>query len=156
MDLVRRSKLLQASVAQDGDTVGQLQRLVLVVGDEHRGLARALVDIPQPASEVLAHLRIQSAERLVQEQYPRLDCERHALALPARKLGRKAPLQPRKLDEVEELADTPPDVSVRGPSGPTARAKPIGDVAGHRQVAEESVMLKHKANLALLHRNSSG
>src|SRR3954462_3062295 len=73
MDLVGRSELLQTSVAQDGDTVRQLQRLILVVGDEDRGLARALVDIAQPASEVFPHLRIQSPERLVQGKHPRRD-----------------------------------------------------------------------------------
>src|SRR3954467_11423937 len=86
MDLVRGSELLKLSVVQDRDTVGQLQRLILVVGDEDRGLTRALVDIAQPASEVLSHFRIQSPERLVQEQHPRLARERsrqrHALALP--------------------------------------------------------------------------
>src|SRR3954453_9094851 len=110
MDLIRCSELLQASIAQDRDTVGQLQRLILVVGDEDRGLARALVDIAQPASEVFPHLRIQSPEGLVQEQHPRLDRERsrqrHALALPPGQLGWEALLQPRKLDEVEELADS--------------------------------------------------
>src|SRR4051812_11550046 len=129
MDLVRCSELLKLSVVQDRDTVGQLQRLILVVGDEDRGLARALVDIAQPASEVLSHLRIQSPERLAQDQPPRLDRERsrqrHALALPPGQLGWVALLQPRKLDEVEELADTPPDLTFRGPPRPTAGTKPI-------------------------------
>src|SRR5215207_8428267 len=160
MDLVRCSELLQASLAQDGDTVRQLQRLILVMGDEDRGLARALVDIAQPASEVFSHLVVKRAERLVQEQHPRLDRQRprqgHALALPPGQLGWEAPLQPRKLDEVEELADTPPDFTFRGPSGPTAGTKPISDVAGHREVAEESVVLKHEPNLALLYRDAGG
>src|SRR3954468_17499076 len=64
MDLVRCSELLQASIAQDGDPVRQLQRLILVMGDEDRGLARALVDIAQPASEVFSHLGVKRAERL--------------------------------------------------------------------------------------------
>src|SRR3954454_14429663 len=112
MDLVRCSELLQASVAQDGDPVRQLQRLVLVMGDEDRGLARALVDIAQPASEVFSHLGVKRAERLVQEQHPRLERQRPALALAPGQLGWEALLQPRKLDEVEELADTPPDFTV--------------------------------------------
>ena len=144
MDLVGRSELLQTSVAQDGDPVRQLQRLVLVVGDEDRGLARALVDIAQPPSKIFSHFRVQSPEGLVQEQHPRLDRERprqrHALALSARELGWEALLQPRKLDEVEELADTPPDLIFRGPPRPTAGTKPISDVAGHREVAEEGVV----------------
>src|SRR4051794_7125764 len=160
MDLVRCSELLQASIAQDGDPVRQLQRLVLVMGDEDRGLARALVDIAQPASEVFSHLDVKRAERLIQEQHPRLDRERsrqrHALALAPGQLGWEALLQPRKLDEVEELADTPPDFTFRGPSGPTARAKPVSDVASHREVAEESVVLKHEPNLALLYRHAGG
>src|SRR3954453_18143002 len=108
MNLVGRSELLQASVAQDGDPVRQLQRLVLVMGDEDRGLACALVDIAQPPSKIFSHFRVQSAEGLVQEQHPRLNRsarERHALALSARELGWEALLQPRKLDEVKKLAD---------------------------------------------------
>src|SRR3954447_21301025 len=160
MDLVRRSELLQASIAQDGDPVRQFQRLVLVMGDEDRGLARALVDIAQPPSKIFSHFRVQSAEGLVQEQHPRLNRERprqrHALALSARELGWEALLQPRKLDEVKKLADTPLDLTIRGPPISTARPKPIGDVASHCEVAEQGVVLKHEANLALLHRDAGG
>src|SRR3954464_6475659 len=113
MDLVWSTKLLQPPIIQDGDPVGELQRLILVMRNEDRGLACAVVDIAQPTAEVFSHLRIQSAEGLVQEQHPRLNRqrprERHALALAARELGREAPLQPRKLDEVEKLAHAPPD-----------------------------------------------
>src|SRR3712207_6874834 len=55
--------------SQDGDPVGQLQRLVLVMGDKHCGLTRTLVDIAQPAAEVFSHLRVQSAERLRSEEH---------------------------------------------------------------------------------------
>src|SRR3954447_6036276 len=116
MNFVGCSKLLQLSIVQDCDPVGQLERLILVMRNKNRGLARALVDIAQPAAEVFSHLCIQSPKGLIQEQHPRLhrQCprKRHALALTTRELGWKALLQPRKLDEVEELADTPPDFTV--------------------------------------------
>jgi hypothetical protein len=34
--------------------------------------------------------------------------------------------------------------------------KPISDVAAHREVAEEGVVLKHEPNLALLHWDAGG
>ena len=43
-----------------------------------------------------------------------------------------------------------------GPPRPTAGTKPISDVAGHREVAEEGVVLKHEPNLALLHWDAGG
>src|SRR3954463_16009054 len=158
MDLVGGSEVLQTSVAQGGDPGRPVPRLVLVVGDEDRGLARALVDIAQPPSKIFSHFRVQSAEGLVQEQHPRLNRERprqrHALALSARELGWEALLQPRKLDEVKKLADAPLDLTIRGPPISTARPKPIGDVTGHCEVAEQGVVLKHEADLTLLYRDS--
>ena len=94
LDLVRGADLLQAAVVEDGDPVGELERLVLVVGDEDRGLAGAVVDLAQPAAQVLAHLGVERPERLVEEEHARLDRERagerDALALAAGELGRVA------------------------------------------------------------------
>ncbi len=49
---------------------------------------------PQPLAQLRAHLRVERAERLVEQQHPRLDRERarqrHALALTAGELGRVA------------------------------------------------------------------
>ena len=74
--------------------VGELERLLLVVGDEHAGQAEAPVQVAQPAPQVLPDLGVERAERLVEQQDARLDRERagerHPLALAARELVRIA------------------------------------------------------------------
>ena len=98
------------------------------MGDEDRRLAGALVDVAQPAPQVLAHLGVEGPERLVEEEHPRLDRERagerHALALAAGELGRKAPLEPVELDEVEERRAPARRISASdGPPRRAARAR---------------------------------
>ncbi len=55
--------------------------------DEDRRVAGAVVDLAQPAAQFAAHLRIQCAEGLVEQQHLRLDRhgagKRDALALAA-------------------------------------------------------------------------
>ena len=62
LDLVRGADLFESALGQDGDAVGELQRLVLVVGHEDRGLAGAVVDLAKPAAQVLPHLGVEGAE----------------------------------------------------------------------------------------------
>src|SRR3546814_3307442 len=56
------------------------------------GDAGFVMDVPQPAAQVLSHLGVKRAERLVQQQQPRLHRKRarkrHALPLTTRKLRR--------------------------------------------------------------------
>ncbi len=119
VDLGRAAHLLDAAGVEDRHAVGQLHGLVLVVGDEDRGLAGALVDLAQPAAQVAAHAGVERAEGLVEQQHARLDGERagqrHALALAARQLRRVAPLQPAELHEVEQRQHAAADLVRRGP-----------------------------------------
>ena len=75
------------------DAVGDLERFLLIVRDEHAGHVNLVVETPQPAPQLLPHLRIERAERLVEQQHLRLDRqgarERDALALAAGKLRRQ-------------------------------------------------------------------
>ena len=83
--------------------VGELHRLVLVVGDEDGGEPGLVVDLAQAGAQLLAHAGVERAERLVEEQHPRLDRERpgqrHALALAARELGGIAAADVGELDQ---------------------------------------------------------
>ena len=94
VELVGRADLLDLAVGHHHDRVGDLHRLLLVVGDEHRGDVDLVVQAPQPGAQLLAHLRVERAERLVEQQHLRLDRERagqrHALALAAGELRRVA------------------------------------------------------------------
>jgi hypothetical protein len=61
----------------------------------------------QPAAQLLAHLGVERAERLVEQQHARLDRQsagqRDALPLAARQLVRIAVAQPVELNQLEQL-----------------------------------------------------
>src|SRR5918911_192588 len=86
-----RGGLLHAALVDDHDLLGDLQRLLLVVRDEDRRHVDLVVEAAQPGAQLLAHARVERAERLVEQQDLRLDGERagegHALALAARELA---------------------------------------------------------------------
>src|SRR5262249_37401784 len=61
VDLVGRADLLDLAAVQHDDAVGELDRLLLVVGDEDGGVAGAVVDLAQPAAELAADLGVEGA-----------------------------------------------------------------------------------------------
>src|SRR5688572_13345223 len=85
VELPRSAHLLDLPVAHHDDLVREVHRLFLVVRDEDRRHVHLVVKTAKPCSELLAHTRIERAERLVEEQDVRLDrertCEGHPLAL---------------------------------------------------------------------------
>jgi len=91
------------------DTVGDRQRLFLIVGDPDRRDAR-LVDDP---ADLLAHgdakAHVEVRKRFVQQENVGLRCqrarERDALFLSARELARAIVAVVRQVDEVEQLLD---------------------------------------------------
>ena len=88
VDLARRADLLDLAVVHHRDPVGDLHRLLLIVGHEHGGHTLLVVQAPQPLPQLCADGRVEGAERLVEQQHLRLDGERarqrHPLALSAR------------------------------------------------------------------------
>ena len=99
-----------------------------------------------------AHLRVEGAERLVEEQHLGLDGEGpgqgHALALAARELGRVALAQVREADQLEQLVHPGLDLGL----GALADLEAEGDVAPHGQVAERRVVLEAEADAAAARR----
>ena len=89
-DLARRAHLLDLPVVHDDDPVGDLEGLLLVVRDEDAGDVDLVVQAAEPLAELLAHLGVERAEGLVEEEDLRLGGERarerDALALAAREL----------------------------------------------------------------------
>jgi hypothetical protein len=73
IDLSRRAELLQPPRMDHRDLVGQGERLGLVVGDIDEGDAGAPLQLLQLGAHALAQLRIEVAERLVEQQDLRLD-----------------------------------------------------------------------------------
>ena len=76
-----------------------------------------VVQPPQPVAQVLAHARVERAERLVQQQHLRLDRERagerHPLALAAGQLRRVAVGEPVQLHEPDQLVHPLADLGLR-------------------------------------------
>src|SRR5690606_20812043 len=115
----------------------------------------SVVDFAQPAAQFATHLRIERTERLVEQQYARLDAKgagkRYALALTAGKLVRIAVLKAGELHQVEQLKGAAANFCGRRPAAGRADLEAKTDVFQHRHVPEERVMLEDKADIALLH-----
>ena len=77
------------------------------MGDEDAGDVELVVQPAQPAAQLLAHLGVERAERLVEQQHLGLDGQRagqrDALALAAGELGREAVGQPVELHQPQQL-----------------------------------------------------
>ena len=86
--------LQHAAAAEHRDLVAELDRLVDVVGDEHDRLAQFALQPQDLVLQLLAHHRVDGAERLVHQQDRRVGGQRpghaDALLLAARQLGRVA------------------------------------------------------------------
>ena len=120
VDVVRRADLLDPAVVHHHDAVGDLQRLLLIVRDEHAGDVHLVVQSPQPAPQLLPHLGVERAERLVEQQHPGLDGQR-----------------PRQRDALplaagELLTDTGPRASRAAPAC-SSSTHPLADLGARRR-----------------------
>ena len=152
IDLARRSLLLDPSVVHHDQAIGDLHRLVRVVGDQQRRHAVALVQLAQARPQLGPDADVEGGERLVEQQHLRMGGERsrqrHALTLAAGELARQPALEALELDQLEQLGDARGDLA--------ARAVPHGqreaDVLGHAQVLEERALLVDEADATLAQR----
>ena len=139
-------------MVDDGQAVGHLHGLLLVVGDQHGGHVQRVVQVAQPAAQLRAHLGVERAEGLVEQEDLGLDGERpgerHALALAAGELRGVALGQVGQADQLEQLVDPRLDLGLG--AAPDLEAE--GDVAPHRQVAERRVVLEAEADAAVARR----
>ena len=121
---------------------------------DYGGHLQLLVELAQPAPQLLAHLGVQGAEGLVQEQERRLGGQRarqcHPLALPSGKLVRIAAADPIQLDQLEQFLHRSADLRFRQPLGAGLDAKAEGDVLEDGEVAEQRVVLENEAHPAVL------
>ena len=154
VDVVGRADLLDSALAHDDETVGELEGFFLIVGHEDGGVAGLVVDLAEPLAELLADLRVEGAEGLVEEQHARFDREGagegDALALAAGELLGIALVEAGELDEVEELHRAPADFVARRPGFSRANLESERDVLEHRHVAEERIGLEDEADVAIL------
>ena len=152
IDGFRGVDLLDPAVAHHHHAVGQLQRLLLVVGHEQHRLLGLFVQSPQPAPQLDAHLRIERTERFVEQEHARVDrqCtrQRDTLLLPARQLVGIAVAVFGQLHQRQQLVDPPADGRLVGTTRPRTAAQAERHVAGDVHVLEERVMLEDEADVA--------
>ena len=136
----------------DHDRLGQLQRLLLVVGHQQARHAQLAVQVVQPPPELLADARVQRAERLVQQQDLRAGRQRAGkrdpLALPTRKLVGVAVGERGQLDQLQQLVHPRALVGLRR----VAHPEPERDVLPDGHVPEQRVVLEHEPEPPLLRR----
>ena len=116
VELVGRADLLDPALVDHHDLVGDLERLLLVVGDEHGGHGHLVVQAAQPLAQLLADLGVEGTERLVEQQHLGLDRQRagqrHPLALAAGELRRQPVGELRQVHELEQLVDPVGDLGL--------------------------------------------
>ena len=151
VDLERGADLLDPALVEHHDLVGHLHRLLLVVGDEHGGHVEVVVQAAQPGAQLLAHPRVERAERLVEQQHARL-------ARPAR--GR-APSAGAGRPRACPGSGRPSRSRCTSSSSSSTRALDLvlraladlqaeGHVVAHGHVLERGVVLEHEADVAPL------
>ena len=96
-------------MVHDHDAIGDLEGFLLIVGDEDAGDVNLVVQPAQPLAQLLAHLRVERAERLVEQQHLRRGGQRagqgDALALAAGELRRHLVAEALELDQAQQLVD---------------------------------------------------
>jgi hypothetical protein len=149
----RRADLLHAPPVHDREAVGKAQRLDLVVGDEqHRDAEPALQQLDLHA-HLLAQLRVQVAEGLVEQQEVRLVDERpaegQALHLPAAQHRARAALGAAQAHQVEHAGHLVPHRRLRE----APELERVGDVLEHGHVRPDRVGLEDHPEVALVGRH---
>ena len=85
VELSGRADLLEPPMVENGDPVGNLHRLLLVVRDEDGRHLHFLVEAAKPVAQLRSHACVERAERLIEEKDARLrgegPRERHPLSL---------------------------------------------------------------------------
>ena len=150
VELVGRRVLFDASLVHDDDAVRHRERLGLGMRDKNEGDPQVALQQLQFALDVLAQVGVERAERLVEQQNLRFDHQptrqRDALALAARQALRRLL---RDIEQVE-LVENAIDLEVAFGLGHLLDLQPVPDIAPHRQVREQGVILEdHRRRAAL-------
>ncbi len=144
----RRRLLHDPPVVEDGHDVGQRERLLLIVRDEHDGRAERGQELLDLEAQAVAQARVERRERLVEQDQARLGRQGprdgHALLLPAGELVRPAMAEPAQADQLEQLA--------HAAAGAAAARQPEADVLGNAEMREEQPLLRHVADLPAIGR----
>ena len=150
VQIVRAVPLHDAALLHHPHLVGHGEGFVLVVGDQNRRGLRRLEDVAHFLAQPLAQRHIQIGKRLVQQQQARLrgqrPRQRHPLLLAAGQFMRVALRQAIQANQRQHARH------LRRAGVARQRIQAKADIAGHGQVREQTIILKHHADLALVRR----
>ena len=146
VQLVGPAALEQAAEVHHADAIGQRERFFLVVRDEHGGDLQLALHLADRAAQLFANLRVQRAERLVEQQHFGLvrECARDgdALLLAAGELRRQAIVHALERDQAQQLLAT----LRAGRRRCMRRTRSANSMfSPTRHVAEQRVVLEHEA-----------
>src|SRR5499425_328116 len=120
VERTRRADLLDASAVHQRDAIGEAERLDLIVSDEEHGDAEATLEELDLRAHLLAELRVEVAERLVEEEEIRLvdegPAEGEALHLSAAQERARPFAEPAEADQVEDAFDLLAEDRARRPA----------------------------------------
>lgn len=148
-----RAHLFKPALVHDANAIGERKSFLLIVGDEKKCGAELALKRFEFRSHMLAELRVESGQRLIEEQNRGLDdqsaSERNTLPFSARQLLRQPPFLATKIEHVNHLSDAAADLGV------IERAlamQPESDVGVYRQVGEQCIALEDSGDVALIWR----
>ncbi len=152
IQLIGCTDLFDPPVAHHRDLITQDERLVLVVGHEHRGHTDIAQDPGDLGANVDAQAGVERGERFVEQEHRRVggerSGERNALLLTARQGVGESIAESDEVDQLEEFVD-----SLR-PLGAIrfrrTRSESERDVLGHGEVGEQCTVLKDHADVSVL------
>ncbi|MNC37815.1 hypothetical protein D3C75_863960 [compost metagenome] len=123
------------------------------MGDIYRGNAQLLLDAADFHTHIHPQIGIEIAERLIEQQQIRLDDQcpgnRHPLALSAGQCSRESFLKTAQTDNFQHPCHPLPDLRLLQLAQPEAERH----IVVHRQMREQRIALKHKAEIPLFYRN---
>ena len=146
-DLLGGADLHDPPVLHDRDPAADPDRLVQIVGDEHRGLVELRGERHELLLELATDQGVEGGERLVHQQYFGIGGERpgepHPLLHPARELAREPVLVTLQIDEAEAALGDLPALRFRL----ALHLQRKRDVVPHRAVRKERHVLEHHADM---------
>ena len=153
VDLLRCPELDDPATVHDGEPGRHLEGFLLVVGDEDEGDADLALQRGQLRPQRVAELRVERAQRLVEEQDRRFEDQGpgqgDALLLSSRHLVGATPGVLGEPDQLQRLLDA----SLPGPLVEVlAPPQAVGDVLVDVEMREERVALEDRVDRALVGR----
>ena len=153
-DLVRSADLLDFTLVDKDDAIGDFKGFVLIVGYEETGQMGGVVEAAQPVAQFLSDFGIERTEGFVEQEDFRFDSqsagEGNTLPLTSGKLAGKSLSKLGELNGFEELLDAGADLRFGRALTFFSHPEAESDVLKDTQMLEERIMLKNESGLALV------